>query len=543
MTTLPVTTTSTMATTHPSISTTTPLPVIGRWESMPAGLVARSGHVSVWTGRELLVWGNPLGPVETQATGDIYDPSRGVWRPMSAAPEARRAPAAVWTGTRMLIWGGDRTMGDSTVPDLANDGFAYDSATDTWSPIPAAPIGGRSSMFNVWTGTELVVWGGMVERDGMQVADDDGAAYDPATNTWRVLAPSPLGGKDPGVGVWTGREMIIGGAGDATDGDLGWASYDPVTDTWVKIPDPPGVRSSLVYVGVWTGTEVLFSPHGVPDQPAPLAAYNPDLGEWRLTALPPVNLSTVPAVWTGTKVVFWGHTVAGMPGVAPMVGVAYDPATDTWDRLAPDSLGTRWVGGLIATGEGVIVWGGHSYKQYGASPIPLHDDGSILVLPPSTTPVATTEPPGSTTTSVATGTGRAETVLDRITKVVLTLDGFDDPGWDLPHGAPYSAVVYSRNGDLEALWAFYDPAPVAPSGFLFGLDQMPDGDVVQTDVGPVTVWDAATIGRVSGGAASLRQLCGAYQIWTDSFASQETAVEDLVAVARAIDCAVVADGP
>ncbi|GBD84600.1 kelch motif protein [bacterium BMS3Abin02] len=400
-TTLPVTTTSTLPTTHPVTSSTAPLPVVGQWVSMPAGPVARSEYVSVWTGEELLVWGNPLGPAETQATGDIFDPSKGVWRPMAPAPEARRSPAAVWTGSRMLIWGGDRAMGDSTVPDLADDGFAYDPATDTWSLIPAAPIAGRCSMFNVWTGTELIVWGGMVDHDGMYGAVGDGAAYDPATNTWRVLAPSPLGGKDPGVGVWTGHEMIIGGNGDATDGDLGWASYDPVTDSWSEIPDPPGVRSSSVYVGVWTGTEVLFSPFGVPDQPAPLAAYNPRLGEWRLTALPPVNLSAVPAVWTGSWVVFWGHTVAGMPGVAPMAGVVYDPAADTWERLAPDSLGTRWVGSLVATGDGVIVWGGQSYRPYGASSTPLHDDGAILVLPPSRAlaPTSTTTTAPSTTTT------------------------------------------------------------------------------------------------------------------------------------------------
>ncbi|NOY54816.1 MAG: hypothetical protein GXP34_02400 [Actinobacteria bacterium] len=350
-----------------------------------------------------------MGPVETQATGDIFDPATGVWRPMAAAPEARSQPAAVWTGSRLLIWGGDRTVGDTQSFDMANDGFAYDPASDSWSAIPPAPIEGRSYMFNVWTGAELIVWGGMVERSGdLQVATDDGAAYDPATGTWRVLASSPLGAKSPGVGVWTGHEMIIGGNGDATDGDPSWASYNPVTDSWSEIADPPGVRSSMVFVGVWTGTEVLFSPHGVPDQPAPLAAYNPQLGEWRLTALPPVNLSAVPAVWTGMKVVFWGHTVAGMPGVAPMAGLAYDPAADTWERLAPDSLGTRWVGSLVAAGDGIIIWGGHTYQAYRGSPIVLHDDGAVLVLPRSTSeatwpPVTTDGTDGSPTGSSPTG--------------------------------------------------------------------------------------------------------------------------------------------
>ncbi|NIA25846.1 MAG: hypothetical protein GWP04_09810 [Gammaproteobacteria bacterium] len=378
----PSSTTSTTRLVSPSSSTTTTLPPIGRWEPMPVGPVARAEHVSVWTGTELLVWGNPLGPVETQATGDAYDPVTRTWRPMASAPEARRTPAAVWTGSRLLIWGGDRAMGDSTDFDLANDGFAYDPATDTWSLIPAAPIEGRAYMFNVWTGTELIVWGGMVDHDGMEVAAGDGAAYDPATNTWRVLAPSPLGAGNPGVGVWTGHELIIGGDGDATDGDPSWASYDPVTDTWSKIADPPGVRSYGVSAGVWTGQEMLFAPFGEPGEPTRLAAYDPDRHEWRRTAPPPVSVATVPAVWTGTRVVFWGHAVTPVPGVVPMVGVAYDPVTDTWNRLAPDTLGTRWGHSLVATDSGVIVWGGRSRKPYGAFPVPLYGDGAVLEITP-----------------------------------------------------------------------------------------------------------------------------------------------------------------
>ena len=44
-------------------------------------------------------------------------------------PSARYGNAAVWTSTRMLIWGGRNNNG------ILNDGALYDPATDTWATL------------------------------------------------------------------------------------------------------------------------------------------------------------------------------------------------------------------------------------------------------------------------------------------------------------------------------------------------------------------------------------------------------------------------
>ena len=48
----------------------------------------------------------------------------------------------------------------------------------------------------------MIVWGGTT---------DDGAAYDPATDSRRLLPPGPLSARDRHAALWTGEEMIIAG--------------------------------------------------------------------------------------------------------------------------------------------------------------------------------------------------------------------------------------------------------------------------------------------------------------------------------------------
>ena len=84
---------------------------------------------------------------------------------MGAAPlDGRFLPAAVWTGREILVWGGAGCQGacDGQGVRLHADGGAYDPVTDIWRLLPPSPLSARSGALAVWTGRELVVWGGMV---------------------------------------------------------------------------------------------------------------------------------------------------------------------------------------------------------------------------------------------------------------------------------------------------------------------------------------------------------------------------------------------
>src|SRR5262249_48910811 len=128
------------------------------------------------------------------------------------APVARSYHTAVWTGTRMIVWGGSSNLASGE-----NTGGRYNPVTDSWTAtslpfVPCPPntclLDGRAFHTAVWTGTEMIVWGGNSNSGVL----NDGGRYDPSTNTWTATnfnnAPEP---HTLHTAVWTGSEMIVWG--------------------------------------------------------------------------------------------------------------------------------------------------------------------------------------------------------------------------------------------------------------------------------------------------------------------------------------------
>jgi N-acetylneuraminic acid mutarotase len=67
----------------------------------------RSGHVAVWTGEEMLVFGGQTASGPT-ATGGAYNPTNNLWRALTLEgnPVPRTGATAVWTGAELAVFGG-----------------------------------------------------------------------------------------------------------------------------------------------------------------------------------------------------------------------------------------------------------------------------------------------------------------------------------------------------------------------------------------------------------------------------------------------------
>lgn len=210
---------------------------------------------------------SPEPTAERQAVGNI--------RTIAPGPLGRRAAhSAVWTGSDMIVWGG--TPGNDNVP--AADGAAFDPATNTWRTIAAAPMEPRAGHSAIWTGSEMILWGGSAGPDGpSNGAQAHGAAYDPATDSWRPIAEAPAGRLSHSV-VWTGSEMIVWGGrtpGHAPSAD-GFA-YAPLSDSWRELPPLP-VEARASHSAVWTGSEMIIwggSGSGPANGSADGATYDP----------------------------------------------------------------------------------------------------------------------------------------------------------------------------------------------------------------------------------------------------------------------------
>jgi hypothetical protein len=80
---------------------------------------------------------------------------------LTGTPDPRESHSAVWTGTEMIVWGGD----DIPSGNFFNTGARYNLVTDTWTATSTinAPSP-RYSHTAVWTGSEMIVWGGNDEN-------------------------------------------------------------------------------------------------------------------------------------------------------------------------------------------------------------------------------------------------------------------------------------------------------------------------------------------------------------------------------------------
>jgi hypothetical protein len=213
------------------------------------------------------------------------------------------------------------------------DGARVEAA---WKTLPEAPITGRLSAGAVWTGTELIVWGGTA-RTGNIESGHDGAAYNPARRTWHTIAPSPAGAEGGAAVGWTGDEMVVW-ASNSPDGPVGAAAYNPSTDSWRRLPSGPlGWREG--YSSVWTGKELLVVGGSLGDTLAKpvAAALDPRTDKWRLlTALNRVTgLMPSPGLaWNGHETFVLGSVCAAHGTKCSPTFLAYDPATDALRKIS-----------------------------------------------------------------------------------------------------------------------------------------------------------------------------------------------------------------
>ncbi len=271
------------------------------------------------------------------------------WAILSGAPAERYEHTAVWTGSEMIVWGGQDSSG------VFNTGGRYNPATDTWTAtsLTGAPSA-RSQHTAVWTGTEMIVWGGG--------GTDTGGRYNPASNSWSatntVVAPAE---RREHTAVWTGSEMIIWGGTDPSFARLNSGGrYNPVSDNWTATSLTNAPVGSARHTAVWTGNEMIVW-GGQDSSFSNLntgGRYNPSTNSWTATGLTGVPAARwdQSAVWTGSEMIVWGGDSGG--GVLN-TGGRYNPAANGWTATTTTGAPTaRHRQSAVWTGSELIVWGG-----------------------------------------------------------------------------------------------------------------------------------------------------------------------------------------
>jgi N-acetylneuraminic acid mutarotase len=300
--------------------------------------------------------------------------AQDTWQGLPPFPgDDRISHTAVWTGSEMIVWGGQEI--GSNVP--FSTGARFDVAKSIWTPVGSSPISGRSSHSAVWTGREMIVWGG---RDADKQNTNTGGRYNPATDKW--IATTTIGapaGRYLHTAIWTGTEMIVWGGAAQGSVDSG-ARYNPSTDTWLPMSSLEGPSARSNHTAVWTGKEMaVWGGNKSLDSLKDGALYRPATDTWIAMATlgaPEARLWHT-AIWTGSEVIIWGgfQTTSANPYVKALnTGGRYHPGSDTWTETSRvDVPQQRYWHSAVWTGTEMIIWGGHGPLNTGGRYVPTTD--------------------------------------------------------------------------------------------------------------------------------------------------------------------------
>ncbi len=159
-------------------------------------------------------------------------------------------------------------------------------------------------------------------------------AYNPATNTWQVLAPIPVGVAYAAVSGWNGKIYVM--AGYTGSPSTNHQVYDIATNTWsTRAPVPVAAYgiASVAYAGKiycigGTGAGVMNN----------VQIYDVATNTWSTGTPMPTARYEHGIGLIGTKVYAFG----GYAGAGTGVCEAYDIPTNSWTTRAPMTY-ARWI--------------------------------------------------------------------------------------------------------------------------------------------------------------------------------------------------------
>ncbi|HKY47189.1 MAG TPA: hypothetical protein VJQ79_04305 [Acidimicrobiia bacterium] len=265
-------------------------------------------------------------------------------------------PIVVWTGSEVVVWGGEKPSEGA----WHADGAAFNPATGTWRELADSPLASRSEHVAVWTGEEVLICCGRIVGSGVSAG-----AYDPEADQWREISAPPISSAFAEA-VWTGEEMFVFGGvgGGGTSNLVGAAAFNPVTDSWRRLADLPYGLERTADATIGNGVVYAWPSPSQGSRPGPLA-YDIAADEWSSLTKPPEDAPLSPSlVWTGEKLFAYGAG-SNPEGNAIGIGVTFNPVGQTWRPIqqAPlepvsPSEGTDASQKAVWVGGEVYIWTG-----------------------------------------------------------------------------------------------------------------------------------------------------------------------------------------
>jgi hypothetical protein len=232
----------------------------------------------------------------------------------------------------------------------------------SWRELPTPPLSPRTGGVAAWTGREAIFLGGEIDNHCPPNASctkpskygRDGAAYDPATRSWRPIAAAPVT-----VGSYT-PHAVVGDVLVIVGDDHTWHAYDASEDAWQELPAPPARTDlSSAAISAADGSVVTLGRRG--------EVLVLDLAEetWRTLPASPHQppLRAYYALATTEGIVVTGvDSTARDDGTVPSYLLAEVYRDGEWNRLERsdmvDGYGWHWTGERLVAPYPFCVDGG-----------------------------------------------------------------------------------------------------------------------------------------------------------------------------------------
>jgi N-acetylneuraminic acid mutarotase len=256
--------------------------------------------------------------------------------------------------------------------------YEYDPASDKWTKKNPMALPSHHVAFTEYNG-KIYAFGGFVypqSGPAAWVPIDNSWEYDPATDTWKALAPMPMKRGAALAAAVNGKIYVVGGATtrgpNATEinftlpqmvlGNV--EEYNPETNSWAeKTPMPTprnhaaiGVVDGKIYViGGRVGAAFIALSQDI----SAVEEYDPASDTWSPPkARMPTARSALAAGTYGGRIFVAGGEYQDTTLTAAFRAVeAYTPATNTWATLPPLPVSRHGLAGAMIGNRFYVVGG------------------------------------------------------------------------------------------------------------------------------------------------------------------------------------------